>query len=224
MQNRHRGRRIAARLNEIILRETYLFTAIRSRHVVHVVFQNRHASSEPSIRARGQFDLRAAIQHQARLRQRLIRFNLHFGLGAFHRAKVATGILHFVFQAKERRVVVRHLDVPHGRQVHHGELIAVRFHAPRFHVILHIFGNAREQKLVIGRLRFCQHGGLLPLGRTGILRKHAHLRSREAVQGRRDGLIATAANPVCPRFHANAVNRLAIGARNTSPKQRRPIA
>ena len=49
--------------------------------------------------------------------------------------------------------MVGDLDILDGRQIDNRELVAVRFHSARFHVILHVFWNAGEQELIISCMR-----------------------------------------------------------------------
>ena len=192
--------------------------------MVHVVFLNRNTRGKLSIRTGGKLDLYSAIQHQGALRQRLIGFNFNFGFRTLHRAKIPTGVLHLVFHAQERRIVVRHLNILDSWQIHYREPVAIRFHAARFHVILDIFRHAGKQKFVVRRMRFRQHGSFFPFGRAGIFREYAHLGGSEPIQSGGNGLITPAANPMRTRFHADTVNGLTFRARHTSPQQSRSIA
>src|ERR1035441_4706496 len=59
----------------------------------------------------------------------------------------AAGILHHILHACPSRVVVRHLDVLHGGQVDHVELVSLRVDTARFYVILQRFRYAGNQEL-----------------------------------------------------------------------------
>ena len=95
--------------------------------------------------------------------ERSIGLDAHVGFGAFHGAQIAARVLHFVFKAGPRRVMIRHSNVLYFGEIHHLDAILLRANAARLDVIAQRFRHARKQKFENWTLWLGSHGRLFPL-------------------------------------------------------------
>ena len=209
--------------NEVIFAEPHIVRSLDGREMILAILLDRHRGHQQAVRPRFQRELGPVIQNHHAAGQRFVGLDRYIGFGPLHRAQVAARIFHRVLDPQPGREVIRHPDLLHARQIHHGQFEGIALHAAGFHVVFRRLRHARDQELVRRTPCLRPHLRLLPFGSARVLQEEPHFRSGETDQVRADGLVGTFAHRLVAGRHADRIERLGRALRQAGPEQRRAV-
>ncbi len=128
------GRHRLVRRDKVVLRQPHLLPLVHCRDVVCPVLLHLDRAAIHVTLARHHLQLLPAIERQHPVLQRTVHLHLDLRLRPLNRAQVAAMLLRHLLQTCPARIVIRHLDLLHRRQVHHPHLVVLRRDRPRLHV------------------------------------------------------------------------------------------
>ena len=188
--------------------------------MIHAVFLDRHAGGALVSRTRLQIDPGTVVEREVAARERPVRLNFDLRDRALNGTQVPARIFDFVLHPRPAREMICHANILHDREIHHSQLVTVRADAACFDIIFDVIRNAREKKFVGGTTRLRLHRSLLPFRRSAVTRQEIYLRRDKAAKPRGHDLVRSPPDNLVTGFHLDAIKRLAIFLRQTSPEKR----
>ena len=194
--------------DEVVLREAHRLAFIGGGDVIRAVLLHVDRALVLVAVAARQMDGLAVIEREHPVLQGPVHLHLERRVSPFDRAQIARVLLNLRLHSGPLRIVVGHLHLLHGRQIHHAHFVVRRDQRPRGHVVLDILRQAGEDELVgrsIACVRRGLHGHWLPSVRALVMRKQPRLVGLHSAHARGNQLIAVAPHGHVARRYGDGI-------------------